>query len=97
MGNKTAWLCQCECGTYTIVSADSLIQQRTQSCGCLQRERTSQSNSNDLTGKVFGRLKVVKRVKKDPQIKDRHIQWLCKCECGTEIKVASNNLTSGHT
>lgn len=97
IGNKTAWLCQCECGAYTIVSADSLIRQNTQSCGCLQRERTSQSNSNDLTGKVFGRLKVVERAEKDPQIKDRHIQWLCKCECGTEIKVASNNLTSGHT
>ena len=41
IGNKTAWLCQCECGAYTVVSADNLTRQKTQSCGCIQRERTS--------------------------------------------------------
>lgn len=41
-GKKCAqWLCQCECGNQTIVRAASLINGKTHSCGCLQRERAA--------------------------------------------------------
>lgn len=33
--NKAAWLCQCDCGNEIIVVSTNLIQQRTQSCGCI--------------------------------------------------------------
>lgn len=34
------WLCQCDCGNKTIVMGGSLKSGLTQSCGCLQRERS---------------------------------------------------------
>ena len=33
------WKCRCDCGNECIVSSDKLKNQRTQSCGCLQRDR----------------------------------------------------------
>lgn len=43
---RRAWRCKCECGNTKdiIVTTDSLKNGRTQSCGCLQRERASKSN-----------------------------------------------------
>ena len=43
----------------------------------------------DLTGERFGRLVVLKRHHKD---KHRNFYWLCKCDCGNETVVQSNNL-----
>jgi len=37
------WLCRCECGSVTNVAHADLRSGHTQSCGCLQRERTSAS------------------------------------------------------
>ena len=97
IGNKTAWVCQCECGNITVITADSLVNKKTQSCGCFQKEQTSHSNTKDLTGLVFGRLTVIQKIKKNINSSDRHSLWLCKCSCGEETIVASNNLTRGHT
>ena len=36
---KVLWLCRCECGNECVVSSDALRKQRTQSCGCLRRDR----------------------------------------------------------
>ena len=50
------WECLCECGNKdtVIVSGEQLRSGRTQSCGCLQREKASQAhkkyNKYDLTG-----------------------------------------------
>ena len=49
---------------------------------------------NDLTNRVFGKLTVIRTNGKS---KDRHILWLCKCECGNEVTVSSNQLITGHT
>lgn len=40
---------------------------------------------NDLTGKLFGRLTVMRLVRIHPQ---QGALWLCKCECGKERVVA---------
>ena len=48
----------------------------------------------DLTGKKFGRLLVIERVENN---KKQQVQWLCKCDCGNEVKVISKSLTSGNT
>lgn len=39
------WFCRCICGS-VIKSGAWDVQYRTKSCGCLQRERASQSNSS---------------------------------------------------
>lgn len=40
----TFWLCCCDCGTRTVVSADNLGR-NTRSCGCLQKEQLSQRST----------------------------------------------------
>lgn len=35
------WQCRCECGNVTTVTTANLVRGHTQSCGCLQRERSS--------------------------------------------------------
>ena len=47
----------------------------------------------DLTGQAFGRLVVLQRAKTI----NKRTKWLCKCECGNEVLVESNNLKTGHT
>jgi len=46
----------------------------------------------DLTGKKFGKLKVVKLVPKS----SRHTYYLCKCDCGEVKEVRGTHLTSGN-
>lgn len=41
--NHSRWLCKCECGKERIVIGYSLSSGNTKSCGCLQKERTSES------------------------------------------------------
>lgn len=41
---RIRWLCRCDCGNETWVASDRLGI-KTNSCGCLQRERASASNS----------------------------------------------------
>ena len=38
---QVTWLCRCECGGEVVVKAGNLRSGNTQSCGCLQRERTT--------------------------------------------------------
>lgn len=35
---KTYWLCQCKCGTKTVVYRGNLTSQHTKSCGCWRKE-----------------------------------------------------------
>lgn len=91
------YLCQCDCGKQKIISAGSLRNGKTKSCGCYKREQIINRCSTDLTGKRFGRLVVIRSI--DVMRKNGHIgmQWLCRCDCGNEVKVETANLTSGHT
>ena len=86
---KVQWNCICDCGKKIVALAYNLKNSNTQSCGCLQRQRSSESKIKDITGKRFGRLVVIKR------IDSKHL--LCICDCGTEVVVSYGNLTSGNT
>lgn len=48
----------------------------------------------DLTGKRFGRLKVIERVFNE---KKNGTKWMCECQCGKRVVVQSSDLKSGHT
>ncbi len=47
----------------------------------------------DLSGKVFGRLTVIKRVEN----KSNRVRWLCHCECGYQTAVIGKSLREGKT
>ena len=47
----------------------------------------------DLTGQPFGRLVVIREAGR----KNGKVVWLCKCKCGAEVVVRSNDLRSEKT
>lgn len=47
----------------------------------------------DLTNKKFGRLKVLKFIKRE----NLKTYWACECECGNQIITTQNNLQTGST
>ena len=51
------WVCECECGATTIVSAASLRSGQTKSCGCLRRE-TSRAHAKALHDRDYGERKM---------------------------------------
>lgn len=93
--NGTYWLCQCECGNQKIVESRNLRRGLTKSCGCLQKERSSEVSLIDLTGRIFGKLTVLKRDIKNT--KSGAVLWVCQCECGNIISTTGNHLNRGHT
>lgn len=46
-GDRTCWLCQCDCGNEAEVTEGSLVQGKSLSCGCLKRE-----NQKEIAGKL---------------------------------------------
>lgn len=83
------WLCQCECGSEPVkVTGGSLKSGNTRSCGCLSFQ--------DLTGMVFGRLTVIKQVKR---ANSTSAYWECECSCGNEYHpiVSTSDLKYGHS
>lgn len=88
-GNK--WLCKCDCGNEVLVPTNHLNTGHTKSCGCLQRDRTSEASLIDLSGQQFGYWTVIERDKST--IKD--VKWICQCKCGTIKSVPGKHLKSG--
>lgn len=46
------WVCECECGNEIVTSANSLRRGRTQSCGCIRREKAAEQAQ--FAGKARG-------------------------------------------
>lgn len=44
-GGFAYWLCRCDCGAEKIIRGVSLSSGHAKSCGCLQRERTTQAST----------------------------------------------------
>ena len=80
------WKCKCDCGNNSTVRSCDLLSGNTKSCGCLKRF------TEDLTGKTFGMLKVIKYVGSK---KGAGSLWLCKCECGNEKVMSRKTLVGG--
>lgn len=83
--NRVKWLCQCDCGNVISTRTDALSEGRSTSCGKCK---------NDLVGRKFGRLTVVKKVKSD---KAGHSIWECKCDCGNIKTILGTSLVRGLT
>lgn len=44
-GKRVLWKCRCDCGNECVVRSDLLKNQQTQSCGCLNRDRSSECHT----------------------------------------------------
>lgn len=94
---------QCDCGSISEISTPlpAIKCGHIKSCGCLKFNNPL--NFEDLTGKKFGRLTVIKRdlerdISERKQNKNR-VHWLCKCDCGntTLSSVNAYLLKNGYT
>ena len=92
------WLCQCICGNKKVIGSSHLKRGDTQSCGCLQKEKT-QEMMVDLANKKFGRLTVLEYygALTPGRKKGKNHQWRCRCECGNEAIILGMCLRSGTT
>ena len=82
--------CTCSCGTKNhLASKHQLLSNNLQSCGCLRRD------NENMNGKVFTRLTVIKRLD-ERGYKNQHL-FLCQCSCKNTIKVIKSKLIHGYT
>lgn len=100
---QARWLCECSCKDHNqiVVAQQSLKRGITKSCGCLIKNDSGMARvKEDLTGKKFGKLTVLKQVEDIIDKNGIHkAAWLCECNCEfhNQIIVAGGNLKSGHT
>jgi hypothetical protein len=88
------WLVECKCGNRLNVVGSQLTQGKTRSCGCLSRELTSLRKRKDLTGRIFGRLKVIEEAERTDK---GSVLWLVECQCDkrTRFVIKTSSLLSG--
>lgn len=94
---RRAFICICKCGQKSTVLGENLRSGHTISCGCAQ-DAARRGRASDQTGRVFGRLTVVKE-------KERYVSpggqtkrmVLVRCICGSELRVHLSALRKGDT
>jgi len=93
------WDCLCQCGNKVIVNGNSLRQNKTLSCGCLQKEtasKTGKSKAINEIGNRYGKLIVLRRGNNNSN-KKKVAYWVCRCDCGNMTNVRSTHLRNGST
>ncbi len=88
-------ICICECGTIKAVNIYNLINNKTRDCGCGRKAMLRRTRSKNLVGQRFGKLVAVELLPESNKFNRR--LYRCKCDCGNEIIVPSNCLTTNHT
>ena len=104
-GERTKWLCRCDCGTIKPILTSSLVTGNTRTCGCSKAEAAKKAADKnrgrpspkviDLTGKRFGRLVVLKR--SGQRAPNNQLMWECRCDCGNIVVKRGDALRSGQT
>ena len=97
---KPYWLCQCECGNYTIVISSTLLNNNITSCGCEARKNglekmkkyVEENCKLNLIGQKYGKLTVIEKIENN----NKKTQWKCQCDCGNFCIASTSLLRSGH-
>lgn len=90
-GNRTYYLCDCECGNSKWIRAD-IVKGGQKSCGCLKK--STQFKGKDITGNTYGKLTALSKTDKVDKYSGSSI-WKCKCECGSYKDVSASDLIRG--
>lgn len=92
---KQLWNCVCDCGNTHVVSGIDLRSGEVKSCGCLKTDPRYDKRTN-LIGQRFGSLVVIDEAE-DSFLPSggRQVNWLCRCDCGTEKIIRASHLTTG--
>lgn len=95
-GEHTTVTCKCDCGNVIERVATYLTSGDTTSCGCVQRQRASETNTKDFTGIIseYG----VEFIKRSYKKNNKVWLWVCKCgKCGKEFEALPAKVLNGHT
>lgn len=87
--------CKCDCGNSYVGDQADIVSGHTQSCGCLQKERASESNTKDWTGVIseYG----VEFLYQDTMNDKGQWLWRCKCGiCGNEFTALPAKINNDH-
>ena len=88
--------CKCDCGNEHICAQADVVSGHTQSCGCLQSENTSMTNTKDWTGYVTeSGVKFLRQ-----SYMNNKGQWIWECECplcGNSFYELPAKVNNGHT
>lgn len=87
--------CQCECGTIKETRLLYITNGHSKDCGCGRKERLKEVRTKNLVGQRFGKLVVSEML--EQRNKNGRIIYRCKCDCGSEVDVLGNSLTTYHT
>lgn len=80
---------RCDCGTEYVRRLSNVLRNGvTESCGSCPRV-------DNLTGRRFGKLTVVRWVPSGATGRGRGGKWLCQCDCGNEVLLFPSFLTRG--
>ena len=89
-----SWLCKCDCGNTISVDTRRLKRGTIKNCGCIPKENKKRGNcAEDITNQRFHKLIAIER----KASKNGRTRWLCKCDCGNYVTVATKNLKEGKT
>lgn len=90
---SSKWKCLCDCGNMVVVDTNHLKQGHTKSCGCLQKDKASQTHLKNIIGEKYGLLTVIAiDIEKS---RPGYIYWKCQCECGKQSSVSTSALLGG--
>lgn len=92
---KGYYLCICSCGEYRVVNGNNLKYGKSVSCG---KKHGNVKIKEDLTGRRFGRLEVIKQADDIEHGKTKKVKvaaWLCRCDCGNKCIITDKSLKNG--
>lgn len=92
-GKNVWWDCLCHCGNIFTATTTEINKGTRHSCGCMRKKLIGEAHLQDITGQVFGELKVIERDLERPQHGEKpRTYWKCQCSCGNIISVDRTHL-----
>lgn len=93
--DSTFAICKCQCGTIKEVKLSYVIHGKSKDCGCGRKRTLQEVFTKSLIGQRFGKLVVIEML--DKRSTNDRIMYRCRCDCGNEVNVVGNSLTTNHT
>lgn len=81
VGYNKRWLCRCDCGNETIVYQSALCQNRTQSCGCYNKEASKQRRSKGWIHILTKELLEEEHIKQKKTLREIAREKGCSVSC----------------
>lgn len=94
--HRSLWKCKCSCGKDCVAAGTVLRAGSKRSCGCIGKElfkKNRVKTRSYLIGERFGRL----LVEREDRVEASQVFWVCQCDCGGRISVATHALKRGNT